>query len=108
MAAYPNVDGVAAFVHGTGCAMAANSDGFENLQRVMWGYARNPNCAGVLMVGLGCEGMQIDLLLDLYGMTRGPLFRTMNIQHMGGLRRTIDAGVAIVREMLPHAKRRKS
>ena len=103
MAAYPNVDGVAAFVHGTGCAMAANSDGFENLQRVMWGYARNPNCAGVLMVGLGCEGMQIDLLLDLYGMTRGPLFRTMNIQHMGGLRRTIDAGVAIVREMLPHA-----
>jgi len=103
MAAYPNVDGVAAFVHGTGCAMAANSDGFENLQRVMWGYARNPNCAGVLMVGLGCEGMQIDLLLDLYGIERGPLFRTMNIQNMGGLRRTIDAGVRIVGEMLPHA-----
>lgn len=103
LAAYPNVDGVAAFVHGTGCAMAANSDGFENLQRVMWGYARNPNCAGVLMVGLGCEGMQIDLLLDLYGIERGPLFRTMNIQHMGGLRRTIEAGAKIVREMLPHA-----
>ena len=80
LAAYPNVDGVAAFVHGTGCAMAANSEGFANLQRVMWGYARNPNCAGVLMVGLGCESNQIDFLLEAYGIERGPLFRTMNIQ----------------------------
>ena len=103
LASFPNVDGVAAFVHGTGCAMAANSDGFENLQRVMWGYARNPNCAGVLMVGLGCESMQIDFLLECYGIERGPLFRTMNIQNMGGLRRTVAAGVRIVEEMLPHA-----
>ena len=40
MADYPNVDGVAAFVHGTGCGMAGDGDGFEALQRVMWGYAR--------------------------------------------------------------------
>ncbi len=105
MAAFPNVDGVAAFVHGTGCAMAANSNGFENLQRVMWGYARNPNCAGVLMVGLGCEAMQIDFLLDCYGIKVGPLFRTMNIQNMGGLKRTIEAGIKIVEEMLPYANR---
>jgi altronate hydrolase len=103
LAAYPNVDGVAAFVHGTGCAMAANSEGFANLQRVMWGYARNPNCAGVLMVGLGCESNQIDFLLEAYGIERGPLFRTMNIQDMGGLRRTVDAGVKIIGEMLTHA-----
>ena len=103
MVGFPNVDGVAAFVHGTGCAMAPDSDGFANLQRVMWGYARNPNCAGVLMVGLGCETMQLDFLLDCYGIERGPLFRTMNIQHMGGLRRTVEAGVKIVGEMLPHA-----
>jgi len=103
LADYPDVDGVAAFVHGTGCAMAHNSEGFDNLQRVMWGYARNPNCAGVLMVGLGCESNQIDFLLDVYGIERGPSFRTMNIQQMGGLRRTVDAGVRIVSEMLPHA-----
>ncbi|HUS54455.1 MAG TPA: altronate dehydratase family protein [Thermohalobaculum sp.] len=100
LAPYPNVDGVAAFVHGTGCAMAANSEGFANLQRVMWGYARNPNCAGVLMVGLGCESNQIDFLLDAYGIKRSPLFRTMNIQDMGGLRRTVEAGAKIVEEML--------
>jgi altronate hydrolase len=100
LAPYPNVDGVAAFVHGTGCAMAANSEGFANLQRVMWGYARNPNCAGVLMVGLGCESNQIDFLLEAYGIKRSPLFRTMNIQDMGGLRRTVEAGVKIIGEML--------
>lgn len=103
LAAYPNVDGVVAFVHGTGCGMADNGDGYANLQRVLWGYARNPNLAGVLLVGLGCEVNQIDFLLDAYNIQRGPLFHTMNIQTTGGLRKTIDAGVDIVRGMLPAA-----
>ena len=36
--AYPNVDNVTAFVHATGCGMADNGDGFEALQRVLWGW----------------------------------------------------------------------
>ena len=48
MAEYANVDGVAAFVHGTGCAMDPSGDGYANLQRVLWGYASHPNCGGVL------------------------------------------------------------
>ncbi|MGI9354519.1 MAG: UxaA family hydrolase [Rhizobiaceae bacterium] len=103
LAAYPNVDGVVAFVHGTGCGMAGSGDGFEALQRVMWGYARHPNHAGVLMVGLGCEMNQIDWLLDAYGIERGPLFHTMNIQDVAGLRRTIETGIEKVRAMLPLA-----
>ncbi len=103
MAAYPNVDGVAAFVHGTGCGMAGSGEGFAALQRVLWGYARHPNFAGVIMVGLGCEVNQIDFLLEAYGIERGPLFQTMNIQDVAGLRRTVEAGIAKVREMLPHA-----
>ena len=93
MADYPNVDGVAAFVHGTGCGMAGDGDGFEALQRVMWGYARHPNHAGVLMVGLGCEMNQIDWLLEAYGLKQGPLFQTMNIQSVAGLRRTVELGI---------------
>ena len=101
LAAYPNVDGVVAFVHGTGCAMGGDGTGFELLQRTLWGYARNPNVGGVLMAGLGCEMMQIDWLIEAYGLTPGPLFRTMNIQDVGGLRRTVEAGVAAIEEMLP-------
>ncbi|WGH78903.1 UxaA family hydrolase [Jannaschia ovalis] len=103
LAAYPNVDGVVAFVHGTGCGMAGDGDGFEALQRVMWGYARHPNHAAVLMVGLGCEMNQIDWLLEAYGLTQGPTFQTMNIQNVAGLRRTIEAGIEKVRAMLPIA-----
>ena len=103
MAPFPNVDGVAAFVHGTGCGMAGDGDGFEALQRVMWGYARHPNHAGVVMVGLGCEMNQIDWLLEAYGLKQGPLFQTMNIQTVAGLRRTVELGIAKVTAMLPLA-----
>ena len=102
---HPNVDGVVALVHGTGCGMADSGDGYENLQRTLWGFARHPNFAGVLMVGLGCEVNQIDFLLEAYGIERGPTFRTMTIQGEGGTRRTVQRGVDIIREMLPDADR---
>ena len=100
---WPNVDGVAAFVHGTGCGMADSGEGFEALQRVMWGYARNPNVAGVLMVGLGCEINQIGWLLEAYGIEQGPLFQAMNIQEKCGLRKTVEFGVRKIEDMLPLA-----
>ncbi|MDA0664892.1 MAG: altronate dehydratase family protein [Proteobacteria bacterium] len=100
---YPNVDGVVALVHGTGCGMADSGDGYANLQRTLWGYARHPNFAGILMVGLGCEVNQIDFLLEAYNITRGPLFRTMTIQDSGGTKRSVDKGVAMIREMLTEA-----
>jgi len=103
LADYPNVDGVVAFVHGTGCGMADSGDGFEALQRVMWGYARHPNHAGVLMVGLGCEMNQIDWLLEAYGLKQSETFQVMNIQNVAGLQKTIDLGVAKIRAMLPIA-----
>jgi altronate hydrolase len=83
--------------------MADAGDGFEALQRVMWGYARNPNVVGVLMAGLGCETMQIDWLMEAFGLTPGPLFQAMNIQDVGGLSRTVAAGIAKIEAMLPLA-----
>lgn len=105
MARYPNVDGVVAFVHGTGCGMAGQGEGFEALQRVLWGYARNPNHAGIVMVGLGCEMNQIDWLLEAYGLKQGPLFKAMNIQDTQGLAKTVETGIEMVRTMLPEANK---
>ncbi len=51
----PNVDGVVALTHKTGCGMASEGDGMDLLRRVIAGYARHPNFAAVLVVGLGCE-----------------------------------------------------
>ncbi|MEM9846155.1 MAG: UxaA family hydrolase, partial [Pseudomonadota bacterium] len=87
----------------TGCGMAGAGDGFDALQRVMWGYARHPNHAAVLMVGLGCEMNQIDWLLEAHGITPGPLFHAMNIQDVAGLHKTVEMGIEKVRAMLPLA-----
>ena len=105
LAEFPNVDGVVAFVHGTGCGMADSGDGFDALQRVMWGYATHPNHAGILMVGLGCEMNQIDWLLEAYGLKQGALFQTMNIQDVAGLAKTVEAGIAKIKQMLPEANK---
>ena len=100
---YPNVDGIVALTHGTGCGMADRGEGFATLQRTLWGFARHPNFAGVLMIGLGCEVNQIDFLLEAYQIQRGPHFRTMTMQGTGGTRKTIERAQAMIREMLPHA-----
>jgi altronate hydrolase len=102
---YPNIDGVIALVHGTGCGMAAKGEGFDILKRTQWGYASNPNIAGVVLVGLGCEVFQIGRMKEEYGLSEGDLFQTMTIQATGGTRKTIDAGVAQLAAMAPIADR---
>mgnify|MGYP003305673658 CR=1 FL=1 len=57
------------------------------------------------MVGLGCEMNQIDWLLEAYGLKQGPLFKAMNIQDSMGLAKTVEAGIAMVREMLPEVNK---
>ena len=98
---YPNVDGVIALVHGTGCGMAAKGEGFEALKRTQWGYAGNPNMGGVIMVGLGCEVFQIGRMKEEYGILENELFHSMTIQATGGTRKTIEAGLEQIKAMLP-------
>ena len=100
---YPGIDGVVSFVHGSGCCLDANDEGFANLQRTLWGYARHANFAGVLMVGLGCEVNQIPLFLDLYGLKESDTFHTLVMQDTGGTRKTIAEGVRRIEAMLPDA-----
>jgi altronate hydrolase len=102
---YPNVDGVVAFVHGTGCGMAGKGEGYDVLERTQWGYAAHPNLAAALLVGLGCEVFQIPRLKEKYGLVDSDHFHTMTIQETGGTRKTIEAGVARIQEMLPLANK---
>ena len=103
MAAYPNVDGVVAFAQTSGCGMSSPSAHFDVLRRTLAGYARHPNLAGVLIVGLGCERNQVADLVASQGLQVGTLTRTMVMQEVGGTRVTIEAGIAAILEMLPQA-----
>jgi altronate hydrolase len=100
---YPNVDGVVAIVHGTGCGMADTGEGFGNLQRTLWGYAQHVNFAGVMMLGLGCEVAQIDFMMEAQGLKHSPRLQSMTIQDTGGTRKTVERGIAQLKEMLPAA-----
>ena len=103
LAAHPHVDGVAAFAQTSGCGMSSPSEHFDVLRRTLAGYARHPNLAGVLIVGLGCERNQVDSLVDSQGLREGKLLRTMVMQDVGGTRATIEAGIRAIEEMLPIA-----
>jgi altronate hydrolase len=103
LAAFPNVDGVVPITHKTGCGMASNGEGIDVLRRVIAGYIRHPNFAAVLFIGLGCESNQVTSLLGAEQLAESAQLRTMTIQDTGGTRKTIERGIALVREMLPAA-----
>ncbi len=96
---FPNIDGVVPIVHGTGCGMSGRDEGYDTLFRTLQGYARNPNFGGILLVGLGCEVMQIPDLIGAGRMRKDGNFRYMTIQQTGGTRKTVDRGLAVLREM---------
>ncbi len=103
---FPHVDGVIAFTHKAGCAMDPGEPQ-RVLQRVMAGIARHPNISGYVMIGLGCEVNQVDAVRQNYKLDAlrpgesAPVF--MNIQTKGGVRKTVEAGVAAVLSLLPAA-----
>lgn len=96
---YPNVDGIAAFAHGTGCGMASTGRGFDMLDRVLWGHATHPNVGAAIFVGLGCEVMQIARMQSKAG--GGDRITGLTIQDSGGTRATVAAIRAKVEELLP-------
>ncbi|HAM72579.1 MAG TPA: galactonate dehydratase [Verrucomicrobiales bacterium] len=104
---FPTVDGVLAFTHKGGCAMDPGEP-TQVLQRVLAGIARHPNIGGWLMIGLGCEVNQASALLSSQGLDRAGSCgegtpAVLNIQQAGGVRRTVEAGIAAVRRLLPVA-----
>lgn len=105
--AFENVDGVVALTHGTGCAISTKAEGYTYLTRTLSGYAKHPNFAGILMIGLGCETNQIEPIVETFGLEVGPMLRTMTIQRLGGARKTVEIASEIIREMLPIANQAK-
>jgi altronate hydrolase len=102
---YPNVDGVVAITHKQGCAMQYDGPDHNQLDRTLAGFAKHPNVAAYILIGLGCEtGQAIHLvenqgLIQLNGSKKKPLVLT--IQECGGIGKTVDAGVRAIAELLP-------
>jgi altronate hydrolase len=105
LAAYPNVDGVIALTHANGCASRLGGHDYLLLQRTLAGMSRHPNIGAYILVGLGCETNQISDLVERHQLTQNGNGSQppphLTIQDVGGVRKTIEAGVAAVQALLP-------
>jgi len=93
------VDGISALTHHGGCGVGFESEGLDNLRRTIAGYAAHPNVGGVVIVGLGCEANQIDVLLDRYDLVDHDRISTCVIQDEGGSEATVEAAVTQLAEL---------
>jgi len=101
--AFPNVDGVVALTHKSGCGMASDGEAIDLLRRTMAGYARHPNFYAVQVVGLGCEANQVNNLLSTQALKRHDRLHAYTIQEKGGTAKAIREGIARIEAVLPAA-----
>jgi altronate hydrolase len=84
-----NIDGVVAFPHGEGCAMAIGPDTIQ-LQRTLAGVLAHPNVAAAIILGLGCETNQISHYLG-DAAPRSSRLVGLTLQESGGTSGAVEA-----------------
>ena len=94
---FPNIDGIVPITHGTGCGMSGENEGYATLFRTLSGYAQHPNFGGILLIGLGCEVMQVSALVGGRPIRADGALRYMTIQQEGGTRKTTEKGLKDLR-----------
>lgn len=105
------VDGVVAIPHQEGCGHSQGEDTWQ-LERTIAGMIYHPNVGAVLMVSLGCEVNQISKYigttqLGQQSFRKGKLIVGLEMQSSGGTRRTVEAGVAQVKQLIEHCRQMK-
>ncbi|OCN01129.1 carbohydrate hydrolase [Clostridium sp. W14A] len=95
------VVGSVTFNNQNGCSQVAPDQ--QLTMDVMAGYAANPNIFGTVVVSLGCENCQMDLVVNaIRALTNKPLKQVI-IQEAGGTLKAIDQAVRYAKEMVTEA-----
>ena len=95
------VTGSVTFNNQQGCAQVAPDQ--QLTMDVMAGYAANPNIYGTVVVSLGCENCQMDLVVDAIRQRTNKPLRQFIIQECGGTIATMEQAVRAAREMVEEA-----
>ncbi len=90
------VNGAIAIPHQHGCCEIG--DDFETTKRTLVGFGKNPNVGAVLVVGLGCEGIQAKEIADEIAESGKPVDYIV-IQDECGTCKTVAKGVEIAGKM---------
>jgi altronate dehydratase large subunit len=74
------------------------------VKKTLTGFGLNPNVFGVLIVGLGCEELAAASIAEEI-RSSGKRAEALVIQEVGGTRKTVSLGKAVVKEMLAEGAR---
>lgn len=89
------IDGVHAFNHPFGCSqLGVDLDGTAEILAAL---AQNPNAGAVLLLALGCESNQLDLMLERIPQGRRHRLRTLRAQQETD---EYAAGIALMAELI--------
>ena len=95
------VNGAVTFHNQSGCSQVGEDQ--QMTMDIMAGFAANPNIYGTVVVSLGCENCQMDLVVEaIRKRTNKPLCRII-IQEAGGTLKTVEAGVRMARKLVEEA-----
>ncbi|MCC0639659.1 MULTISPECIES: UxaA family hydrolase [unclassified Clostridioides] len=95
------VQGAVTFNNQNGCSQVSSDQ--QLTMDVMAGYAANPNVYGVIVVSLGCENCQNDLVVDAIKERTNKPIKTLVIQEEHGTLKTIEKAVRYARKMAQEA-----
>lgn len=95
------VQGAVTFNNQNGCSQVSSDQ--QLTMDVMAGYTANPNVYGVIVVSLGCENCQNDLVVDAIKERTNKPIKTLVIQEEHGTLKTIEKAVRYAREMAQEA-----
>ena len=96
------VKGTFSLFHPHGCAQLAHDA--DQTARTLVGIGKNPNVAGVLVIGLGCETVDADSVASKIAES-GKRVERLIIQNHGGTKKTIEEGAKIARKLITYANR---
>ena len=95
------VTGAVSFNNQNGCAQVASDQ--QLTMDVLAGYAANPNVYGTVVVSLGCENCQMDLVVDAIKERTNKPLKQVIIQEAGGTLKAIETAVRYAKEMAAEA-----
>ena len=95
------VEGAISFNNQQGCSQVAPDQQFT--MDVMAGYAANPNIYGTVVVSLGCENCQMDLVVKAIEERTNKPLKQVIIQEVGGTLKAVEIAVRYAKEMVAEA-----
>ena len=95
------VNGAVTFNNQNGCSQVAPDQ--QLTMDVMAGYAANPNVYATVVVSLGCENCQMDLVVDAIKARTNKPIRQVIIQEAGGTIKAVDMAVRYAKELVAEA-----